>query len=359
MLKRIGAVAAAICILNSILLISLVSAHAAPDESASGATQQTSVSATDASEGNTDNTVASYDENETSYTQPTTYVEPLKFPTLSVNAISNFFGKANADYNQYTKEVTVTFNLKASQGVLTTQWVLTYDDKVLKLDPEKNTPQTICPIVGDLGVLTFDKGRVNYNATSVDLFYFKSDNTTFVKLVFDVADIPTDEPQITKIDLTMDMLWLSNSKGKTTSVVNNFRVADLTKLDVSISKSTSLTESNYVAPTTAAPTTVSPSDGQVTPDEQNETQVSENPTASTDATSVTQQPSDPSGKKPQPSKPVKQKDKPKQPQKQTDNAAINTGEPLPAVLVLIVATAGMVALLIKRKKTILKLMLED
>lgn len=359
MLKRRRVALAVIWILNFILLTSLVTVHAAQDESALSATQpQESTAAQEVFAGLENGTAPSASEEATTV-QPTTYVEPLDFPSLSVSAISNFFGKANADYNQYTKEVTVTYYLKASQGVLTTQWSLSYDPKVLKLDPEKNTPQSICPVVGDKGVVSFNgkKGTVHYNATSVDLFYFKTDDSPYVQLVFDVADIEADEPQITKIDLTVDMLWLSDAKTQT-YVVSNYNVADLTKLNVSIGKRTALTESNYVEPTTAEPaTSTAPADN--TPDEQSTTADSETGSTSADATSATENPSlspreKPEATQPQPSKPAK-KDKPQS----ADNAVIDTGSPVPAVLLLIVFIAGMVTLLILRKKAILKIMLED
>ena len=45
-----------------------------------------------------------------SSTQPTTEkIEPAEFPALTVNAVSNFFPNASAEYNVKTKQVEVTW----------------------------------------------------------------------------------------------------------------------------------------------------------------------------------------------------------------------------------------------------------
>jgi hypothetical protein len=292
--------------------------------------------------------------------QPTTYVKPLKFPSLSVSAISNFFGKTNADYNQYTKEVTVTYSLKASSGILTTQWNLTYDPMVLKLNPKKNKPKSICPSIGDSAVVDFEEGKVKYNATSVELFDFSVDDSPYVKLVFDVNDIPENEPQITKIDLTIDTLWLMDGD-KECFVVNNFKVADLTKLRVKISKGTSLTDSNYVEPTTAEPTTAASTKSKGTMDERKSGNSSQPSTAPTNVTTPDKvaQVTKPGTTNPKNSDNDYNQAKPKPDNKKENAVKISPGNPLNAMVILILITAGMVALLIARKKLMLNLMLKD
>lgn len=293
--------------------------------------------------------------------QPTTYVKPLKFPSLSVSAISNFFGKANADYNQYTKEVTVTYLLKASGGMLTTQWSLSYDPKVLKLNPKKNKPKSICPIIGDSAVVDFEDGKVQYNATSVDLFDFSSEDSPYVKLVFDVNGVTGEEPQITKIDLTIDTLWLMDGD-KECFVVNNFKAADLTKLRVKISKATALTDSNYVEPTTAEPSTAAATKSKGTPDEQKTSDPSQPSTSPTKAAVP--------DKAAQVTKPGNRNSKnsgnnnsdlskPNSDAKRENAVKIAPGNPVNAMVILVLITAGMVALLIARKKIMLNLMLKD
>ena len=280
--------------------------------------------------------------------QPTTYVEPLQFPSVSVSAISNFFGKSNAEYNQYTKEFTVTYFLKSSKGILTTQWNLEYDSDFLKLDPEKNTAETICPVIGDKAVIRFEDNHVYYNATSIDLFDFSAEETPFVQLVFDVAEISVDEPIITKIDLAIDMLWVYDGK-KEISIVNNFNVLSASKLSsLNITRGTSLTESNYVEPTTAEQTTSATEDGNITPDEAESTTASENASvAATDATSVTE---------PLSTTPKNNEDKSEEKHPdvtERDDTSIDTGSPVFAFIMLAVSIIATGCLFVMRKKVML------
>lgn len=358
MSKRIFSSVIVLIILNIMVFQSLMTIYAAKEENSP--TEE--ASATEGSTQEEFNTVASLSETATqlsSTVQPTTYVKPLKFPSLSVSAISNFFGKANADYNQYTKEVTVIYYFKASKGVLTTQWDLSYDSGVLKIDPKKNKPEKVCPVIGKSGVITYNEGMIKYNATNVGLFDFSREATPFVKLVFDVKDIPEDEPQITKIDLSIDMLWLRDSQ-KECIVVNNYNVADLSRLPVSIQKNTSLTESNYVEPTTAAPSTAVTSKPNGTPDQQIVTEPASTaavPTGTVGSTEATKP-----GKNAvtvQENSDNNNGDKPKPTVKEEKKVLIKPGNIITASLFLVLASGGMVVLLIMRKKVLLKLMLED
>lgn len=282
-------------------------------------------------------------------TQPTTYVKRLKYPSLSVSAISNFFGKAEADYNQYTKEVSVAYYLKSSQGVATTQWSLSYDPSVLKLDTKKNTALTVCPNMGEQGIIKYDqkKGSVTYNATDIRLFGFDTDGLPFVRLVFDVADIPEGAPQITKIDLTIDTLVVADHK-KETEIVRNFKTADLSKLGVKISNSTVLTESNYQEPTTIPPTT---SASAPTPD-----QLSSTVDEKISETTVSSEKQSPS-KQAQPTSLGNGKSS--KPKSNGEQTPVHRGNIWQAAILLIVMTCGMVALLLARKHVMLKLMLKD
>lgn len=287
----------------------------------------------------------------TGATEPSTYVNRLKYPSLSVTAISNFFGKANADYNQYTNEVEVTYVLKSSQGILTTQWSLTYDPRVLKIDEKKNSVESICPAMAAQGVVHFDhkKGHITFNATDNKLFMFNTDDAPFVHLVFDVADTSDNQPQITKIDLTIDTLVTTDQK-KESVIVRNFKQADLSKLSVKLGKSTMLTESNYQEPTTVqrntAPSSATPDERKpATPEEHTKQQSVVDNTRSSQPI----QPTVPSNAK---------HDTPKPPQKD-DPTPVHTGNELQAGILLFLTTAGMVALMLMRKKVMLKLMLND
>ena len=362
MSKRIFSSFIVLIILNIMVFQSLMTFSAAQAEDAVIATSPEDLTEPETSAETTAEESLAFGETVQHTTeQPTTYVKPLKFPSLSVSAISNFFGKANADYNQYTKEVTVTYFLKASSGILTTQWNLSYDPKVLKLNPKKNSPKQICPIIKDSGVVDFEEGKVRYNATSVGLFDFSADDAPYVKLVFDVNDIPEDEPQITKIDLTIDTLWLMDGDSEC-FVVNNFKVADLTKLRVRISKGTTLTDSNYVEPTTAEPTTAAATKSKGTLDEQKSVNPSQPSTSPTNVTSPDKaaQVTNPGSNNPKNGgKDNNNQAKPKPENKKQNTVKVVTGNPVNAIVILILLTAGMVALLIARKKLMLNLMLKD
>ena len=78
---------------------------------------------------------------ETTAPEPT--VSKARYPVLTVNAISNYFGKAYAEYNEFTREVMVIFHLKASKRIVTANWKLTYDSEILRVDPEKNKKESI------------------------------------------------------------------------------------------------------------------------------------------------------------------------------------------------------------------------
>ncbi|HCA04412.1 MAG TPA: hypothetical protein DEO32_00790 [Ruminococcaceae bacterium] len=355
MSKRLFSSFIVLIILNIIAVHSLVSFSAAEAEDSVIADSSPE---TTSAQFNTDSTDNGTNPSAESTVQPTTYVKPLKFPSLSVSAISNFFGKANADYNQYTREVTLTYYFKASMGLMTTQWMLSYDPKVLQLNPKKNTPESICPSIGKLGVVELSDGAVNYNATNVGLFKFTDDDSPFVKLVFDVADISEEEPQITKVDLSIDMLWLKDDKSEC-FVVNNFNVADISRLNVSISKYTSLTDSNYVEPTTAKPSVYPSTKPGGTPDEQYSTAATQSSGASNAVSDLTSPSNTSPGGKKTDEKSTAPEAKPQKQDKKSQPVLISPGNPVIAIAILAVAVGGMVALLIMRKKVMLRLMLED
>ena len=271
--------------------------------------------------------------------QPTTYVKPLKYPSLSVSAISNYFGRINSDYNQYTKEITVTYYFKANYSVLTTQWDLEFDSNVLKLDKKKNTPETVCPIIGKNAAVGFEKDHVTFTATDLNLFSFKADDSVFARLVFDVAVVPENEPQITKIDLTLDTLILNDGKN-VYSLCRNFNVTDPGRLSgVSVSKYIALTESNYVEPTTAPPV----STAVQTPDEAS--------SADSSVTEPSKQETKPSGQAPPSGNGKQGKKKEAQPEQP---ALVDTGNPWLAALLLVLSLGGMTALLAMRKRVMLR-----
>ena len=121
-------------------------------------------------------------------TEPEATYSLAKYPVLTVAAISNYFGRIDAEYNEFTREFTVVYMLKSSKRLLSTDWTLTYDADLLTLDPEKNTIETICPIMKKVANMSVDdkKGVIRYAATDLDMFDFSTAEAAFVRIVFDV-----------------------------------------------------------------------------------------------------------------------------------------------------------------------------
>lgn len=206
-------------------------------------------------------------------------VSKANHPVLTVIATSNFFGRTDAYYDEYTKEVTVTYHLKAMKRLLNTQWELQYDSSVLSFDPEKNPAEVICPLMQSCCLVENDEehDRIVFSASNLKLFDFTGRQSVFAKLVFDVADLSPSEAEITKLDLTVNELSVSEPNpvnglslsNKVTSLVTAGKVLDNKVNDKSfVTKSTQLTPSNYIesnlpatadqAVTTVPPTTVAP-----------------------------------------------------------------------------------------------------
>ena len=189
-------------------------------------------------------------------TAPPNTVSTARFPALSVSVISNYFGKTNADYNEYTKEFTVRFTLQSSKALLSTNWVLSYDSEILKVDPAKNTIDSICPIMSKTASVSFDdkNGLIEFNATDLKMYDYTIRESDFVKIVFDVPKLIPNDTEITKVDLSVDELWVSEPDSKTgmsltnkeVSLVKNGKVINNARTkDVSVSKQTLITPSTF------------------------------------------------------------------------------------------------------------------
>ena len=196
---------------------------------------------------------------ETTVPEPT--VSKARYPVLTVNAISNYFGKAYAEYNEFTREVTVIFHLKASKRIVTANWKLTYDSEILRVDPEKNKKESICPIMKDDCAVRFEDGLITYAATDLKMFDFTAKESPFVQITFDVTPLTELDSEITKVDLTVDDLWVSEPNpvtGESVSekevvLVANSKVIESKSTDaVLVSKITTLTPSTFVEPSSDA-----------------------------------------------------------------------------------------------------------
>ena len=196
-------------------------------------------------------------------------------PYLTVNAISNYFPSATAEYNEETKEITVTYSMKSSKDVLDTQWYLTYDPEVLTYS-SKNTVTSIAPtITGGSYINEYEKGLLKFNATNLNLYDFSSAETPFVQMIFEVNDLSATAPVTTTIDLTVDVLRVSildpdtlmEDSDEEVILVDFCTVYDNEQTaTVTVERNTSLTQSTFV-PATEPVTTVAPTTEEPTTEE--------------------------------------------------------------------------------------------
>ena len=207
-------------------------------------------------------------EPETTVPETTAEPEPT-VPYLTVNAVSNYFPKATAEYIKSTNEVVVTYWMKSNMNVLDLQWYLTYDSEILTLS-ENNNENTVCPVIGEQGVMNLGlKNKVKYNASNLKLFDFSSAETPFAQLIFNVNDLTGKTPATTTIDLTVEVLRVSEINEETLRsdtekeiiLVDNSQVLSNEQTEkAGVKTRTTLTPSTFVAPTTVTEpaTTVEP-----------------------------------------------------------------------------------------------------
>lgn len=229
-------------------------------------------------------------------------VIPADFPALTVNAISNFFPSASAEYSVTKKEVTVTYWLKSSKELMSVQWYLAYDPEVFSISEEKNNLDTVCPVIGDNAALDFGEDVIKFSSSNVNLYDFSMEEMPFATIIFDVKELDPEEPITTKIDLTVDVFCTADKDNETdvynpeteTMLVVNSGINQVGMDSVRLSRNTTLTQSNFVQATTAEPETtelqtdaseniISASDDEPT----EETTYSVDAITSTDITSVT------------------------------------------------------------------------
>ncbi len=196
---------------------------------------------------------------------PTTATEPVTSTEapLTVKATSNYFPEATAEYNEETKEVTVTYYLQASKGVIDTQWELSYDPSVLSISSKTNV-MTLCPTIGTQGAYfnpAYSEGLAKYNASNMYLYNF-SEKKEFVKVIFDVKDLSGKTPVSTVVDLQVDVLRVGTPDPATMISTDEITLIDFFEVknnadanSINVVKETALTESTYVPATTPVETT--------------------------------------------------------------------------------------------------------
>lgn len=215
----------------------------------------------------TESTYVETSTGETTVTTETTVEPEPTVPYLTVNATSNYFPMATAQYKKSTNEVVVTYWMKSDMNVLDLQWYLTYDSEVLTLS-DKNSIDSVCPTIGDKAVINMGlKNIIKYNATNLNLFDFTTEETPFAQIVFDVNDLTGKELSETTVNLTVEVLRVSeidpetlrSDPDKEIILVNDSKVITDSSVDpAGVQLRTSLTPSSFVAPTTVATTTEEP-----------------------------------------------------------------------------------------------------
>lgn len=215
----------------------------------------------------TESTYVETSTGETTVTTETTVEPEPTVPYLTVNATSNYFPMATAQYKKSTNEVVVTYWMKSDMNVLDLQWYLTYDSEVLTLS-DKNSIDSVCPTIGDKAVINMGlKNMIKYNATNLNLFDFTTEETPFAQIVFDVNDLTGKELSETTVNLTVEVLRVSeidpetlrSDPDKEIILVNDSEVITDSSVDpAGVQLRTSLTPSSFVAPTTVATTTEEP-----------------------------------------------------------------------------------------------------
>ena len=229
--------------------------------------RRTQLSSSAYEEPTTAETTVTPSEEESTVPETTAEPEP-NVPYLTVNATSNYFPKATADYIKSTNEVVVTYWMKSDMDVLDLQWYVTYDSEILTLS-ESNTVDTVCPVIGDKAVMNLGlKNKIKYNASNLNLFDFSSEETPFAQFTFNVNDLTDKAPVTTTIDLTVEVLRVSEINEETLRsdtdkeiiLVDNSQVFDNEQTQsAGVKTRTTLTPSTYIAPTTAVePTTTEP-----------------------------------------------------------------------------------------------------
>lgn len=264
-------------------------------------------------------------------TVPPNTVSTARFPALSVSVISNYFGKTNADYNEYTKEFTIRFTLQSSKALLSANWALAYDSAVLKINPAKNTVASICPTMSKTASVSFDdeNGLIEFNATDLNMYDFTNREADFVKIVFDVPKLTPNDTEITKVDLSVEELWVSEPDAKTGLSLTDKEICLVKKGNVMNNASTkevSISKHTEITPSTFHDSNYNPS----TKDEKTATTVKPTEKPTVEPTSA--------------ASPNNSQDK--------SNAKIYTGEWYIALIILIMLTICSIVLFIMRKRDI-------
>ena len=192
---------------------------------------------------------------------------PEKAP-LTVNATSNVFSTAKAEYNSETKQVTVCYYLGTNCDLVNLEWYFTYDSNIFEVKNQNNLDSTgkklgIMPQITSSSVInTSIPGKVNANSSDLGLYTIDA-KVPFIKIVLDVKGNP--ENVETNVNLNVRVLTKGEMDFNTmrvdpdtmVSFVLEYKIVDPSYI---VSAETKLTESTFVPSTesTEAPETTVP-----------------------------------------------------------------------------------------------------
>ena len=187
---------------------------------------------------------------------------------LTVNATSNVFSTAKAEYNSETKQVTVCYYLGTNCDLVNLEWYFTYDSNIFEVNNKNNLDSTgkklgIMPQITSSSVInTSIPGKVNANSSDLGLYTIDA-KVPFVKIVLDVKGNP--ENVETNVNLNVRVLTKGEMDFNTmrvdpdtmVSFVLEYKIVDPSYI---VSAETKLTESTFVPSTesTEAPETTVP-----------------------------------------------------------------------------------------------------
>ena len=192
---------------------------------------------------------------------------PEKAP-LTVNATSNVFSTAKAEYNSETKQVTVCYYLGTNCDLVNLEWYFTYDSNIFEVNNKNNLDSTgkklgIMPqITSGYVINTSIPGKVNANASDLGLYTIDA-KVPFIKIVLDVKGNPENAETNVNLDVRVltkgeiDFNTMRVDPDTMVSFVQDSKIADASYI---VSAETKLTESTFVPSTesTEAPETTVP-----------------------------------------------------------------------------------------------------
>ena len=181
---------------------------------------------------------------------------PEKAP-LTVNATSNVFSTAKAEYNSETKQVTVCYYLGTNCDLVNLEWYFTYDSNIFEVNNKNNLDSTgkklgIMPqITSGYVINTSIPGKVNANASDLGLYIIDA-KVPFIKIVLDVKGNPENAETNVNLDVRVltkgeiDFNTMRVDPDTMVSFVQDSKIADASYI---VSAETKLTESTFVPST--------------------------------------------------------------------------------------------------------------